>query len=115
MQLERATQRAHPVAGCALERKWASPAERSRGVGFCVHAVRVLTLVATSSIACAPAIPTERTPRQPQPSNDGRKNEAIVKAAGVRLAITTLAKGLSRPWSLAFLPDGGILVTERPG
>src|SRR5262245_23293799 len=30
----------------------------------------------------------------------------------VRLTVT---KGLNQPWSMAFLPDGGILVTERPG
>lgn len=31
------------------------------------------------------------------------------------LRVTEIASGLDNPWSLAFLPDGRMLVTERPG
>jgi glucose/arabinose dehydrogenase len=32
-----------------------------------------------------------------------------------RVLVETFAQGLEHPWSLAFLPDGRMLVTERPG
>jgi glucose/arabinose dehydrogenase len=32
-----------------------------------------------------------------------------------RFRLTTLVEGLDHPWSLAFLPDGDLLITERPG
>ena len=41
--------------------------------------------------------------------------ETYTSKAGVRFRVVEMAKGLSHPWSLAFLPGGDMLVTERPG
>lgn len=37
------------------------------------------------------------------------------ESAGVPLAVETLATDLEHPWSVEALPDGGFIVTERPG
>ena len=39
----------------------------------------------------------------------------VAPSGDTKVAVTTVAKGLEHPWSLAFLPDGRMLVTERPG
>jgi glucose/arabinose dehydrogenase len=39
----------------------------------------------------------------------------VAPSGETKVDVTTVAKGLEHPWSLAFLPDGRMLVTERPG
>jgi glucose/arabinose dehydrogenase len=39
----------------------------------------------------------------------------ILDVAGGQIRVVTVATGLFHPWSLAFLPDGGLLVAERDG
>ena len=69
--------------------------------------------------AGAPARAGGRAPTSPPPINwpspplpDG----PIVLDTGIQHQIRLIVtKGLNQPWSMAFLPDGGILITERPG
>src|SRR6187402_2712005 len=42
------------------------------------------------------------------------ENSSFASSAG-QLEVQTVATGLVNPWALAFLPDGRMLVTERPG
>jgi glucose/arabinose dehydrogenase len=44
-----------------------------------------------------------------------RGEETVFGSSAGELEIRTVARGLVNPWALAFLPDGTMLVTERPG
>jgi glucose/arabinose dehydrogenase len=42
-------------------------------------------------------------------------SEANAQHDAVNYDVETVLEGLNRPWGIAFLPDGRLLVTERPG
>ena len=81
------------------------------------------TAIEPSAAQPSAAQPSAAQPPDPEPFSAGGlpavpfPDAPVVydTAEGQRIAVAVVTTGLTYPWGLAFLPDGGILVTERLG
>ncbi|SOE01001.1 PQQ-dependent sugar dehydrogenase [Caenispirillum bisanense] len=64
--------------------------------------------------ACAAAAILASGPAAAQKPDVGGPEVELQTSAGP-IQVKTVAEGLARPWGMDFLPDGRVLVTERPG
>ncbi len=70
----------------------------------------VRNVVLRAGAAGLGALVTVALMRQPCFSEDN-----VIETKTGKIAVSTVTRGLEHPWGLAFLPDGRLLVTERPG
>jgi glucose/arabinose dehydrogenase len=68
----------------------------------------------TGSAAGGPVETRPPNGKDQTPAFPGQTRAPLV-TAGVAYEVTDYITGLSHAWGLAFLPDGGLLITERPG
>jgi glucose/arabinose dehydrogenase len=60
-------------------------------------------------------IRTQAANQQPKPQLVPDPDGQIIKSEKQTFRVEVIARNLETPWALAFLPDGRLLITERPG
>ena len=79
------------------------------------HRLAIALLLALPLAACDSSASGDRAaPAGAQAAPASQPAKTLVSAKG-QIRVTRVASGLDHPWSLAFLPDGAMLVTERSG
>lgn len=96
----------------------ASPRSRNRGPARAARSG--LAIGGLAALLALAACGIERDPDSGEDINAIPRYHADAPASMIHgehggFALRLVADGLVHPWSLAFLPDGGMLVTERPG
>lgn len=68
---------------------------------------------------CAMLVGATLSVAQPGPAaprlGDGPWEYTTYEAGGTRIRLSIVTRGLQNPWSMAWLPSGDMLITERPG
>ncbi|MDE2772204.1 MAG: PQQ-dependent sugar dehydrogenase [Gemmatimonadota bacterium] len=99
-------QRTRVQAGAGPGTSALVPARARRGQ--IARLAAIVLLAAACSPSSAASAPDPRTTTEPEPT-------AQSPAGQVAHEVVTVVRGLSNPWSLAWLPNGDMLVTEQSG
>jgi glucose/arabinose dehydrogenase len=82
---------------------------------LCALAAAVALSAQATAAWAAPPNPETEPPNRPETPAFAGQTRAPGVTSATRYQVLTVARGLVHPWGLAFLPDGRLLVTERPG